>query len=152
MQVADDSPPDKFLHLGGGLSVEVDSRMPAGGRVQALRHNCEDISDSATVHLATNNFVAGMLPPVQYIWARTATLLGLFCLLGRNLGVRRMFVLIQHVHTTSMHRLPLLQKSINDLVPAVPEYPAVAVVLSCANVLLRGEQVTLRLCASALFQ
>ena len=52
-------PPGKFPHLGGGLTVVIDSSQTAGQRIVALQHLCANISDSDTAHLATNDFVGG---------------------------------------------------------------------------------------------
>jgi hypothetical protein len=57
-----DDPAGKYPHLGGGLSVVIDSTLPAGQRVVALQYNCGNLSDTATLHLATNDFVAGTNP------------------------------------------------------------------------------------------
>lgn len=52
-------PPGKYPHLGGGLTAIIDSSQPAGQRILVLQYNCGNISATDTLHLATNNFVAG---------------------------------------------------------------------------------------------
>ncbi|NJR43467.1 MAG: hypothetical protein HC767_13205 [Akkermansiaceae bacterium] len=52
-------PPGKYPHLGGGLSVAIDSSQPAGQRIVALQYNCGNISDTDMMQLAVNDFISG---------------------------------------------------------------------------------------------